>query len=106
MKTVNTWRFYDDDKEITVPVKGNFQSDNGDVLLEVALSGLGLVLLPIWMVKPYLESGQLVQVLANYTGQDIPFNAIYPHSRYTPLKVRCFVDFLKEKLAQCEALTL
>ena len=79
---------------------GTFQSDSGDTNLEVALSGLGITALPIWMVNEHLQSGKLVQLLTNYKGDSIPFNAIYPQNRYVPLKVRCFVEFLKEKLAE------
>ena len=82
-----------------MPVKGNFQSDNGDVLLDVALSGVGIVFLPIWMAKEQVTSGRLHHIMTEYSGQNLPFNAIYPQSRYTPLKVRCFVDFLKQKLS-------
>jgi len=83
-----------------VPVNGNFQSDNGDVILEVALAGMGFTRLPIWMVDEHLKSGQLKQVLSDHTAQSHPCNAIYPQNRYVPLKVRCFVDFMKQKLSE------
>lgn len=98
LKSINVWQFSRDGKEFTVPVKGNFQSDNGDVLLEVALSGGGLVQLPNWMVDEHINTGRLQQVLGEYSGQNLPFNAIYPQTRYVPLKVRCFIDFMKRKL--------
>lgn len=99
LKSINVWQFSRDGKEFTVPVKGNFQSDNGDVLLEVALSGGGLVQLPNWMVDEHINTGRLQQVLGEYSGQNLPFNAIYPQTRYVPLKVRCFIDFMKRKLS-------
>jgi DNA-binding transcriptional LysR family regulator len=102
MKTGNNWHFTRLGKEESVPVTGNLQSDNGDTNLEVVLSGLGITTLPIWMVDEYLRAGRLVQVLSDYQADQIPFNAIYPQNRYVPLKVRCFVDFLKEKLAESE----
>ena len=83
-----------------MPVNGNFQSDNGDVILEVALAGMGFTRLPIWMVDEHLKSGQLKQVLSDHTAQSHPCNAIYPQNRYVPLKVRCFVDFMKQKLSE------
>ncbi|MGR5238754.1 LysR family transcriptional regulator [Vibrio alfacsensis] len=98
MKDINVWSFTKQDEEHAVAVSGNFQSDNGDVLLEVALTGMGIVILPIWMVKQYLNEGRLKQVMGDYTGQNLPFHAVYLQSRYTPLKVRCLIDFLKEKL--------
>ncbi|WP_028112516.1 LysR family transcriptional regulator [Ferrimonas kyonanensis] len=97
-KTINQWQFHQGDTTVTVPVNGNFQSDNGDVLLEAALAGLGLVQMPAWMVAEHLTAGRLIRVMADYSAQSIPFNAIYPQNRYVPLKVRCFVDFLKQKI--------
>ncbi|GAK87267.1 transcriptional regulator LysR family [Vibrio ponticus] len=98
LQSLNVWHFERQGKTYSVPVSGNFKSDNGDVLLEVALNHMGIVQMPIWMVEQHLADGRLKQVLSDYDGQNLPFNAIYPRSRYVPLKVRCFIDFLKEKL--------
>ncbi|MBA5761073.1 LysR family transcriptional regulator [Vibrio sp. 404] len=103
LQSINVWHFNRQDTQYSVPVNGNFKSDNGDVLLEVALTGMGLVQMPIWMVKEHLDSGRLQQVLSDFAGQNLPFNAIYPQNRYVPLKVRCFVDFLKQKLSSEQA---
>ncbi|BCN26797.1 LysR family transcriptional regulator [Vibrio alfacsensis] len=98
MQEINIWRFTKEDKEHSVAVSGNFQSDNGDVLLEVALTGMGIVILPIWMVESHIKAGRLKQVMSDYLGQNLPFNAVYLQSRYTPLKVRSLIDYLKDKL--------
>ncbi|MGR2702984.1 LysR family transcriptional regulator [Vibrio campbellii] len=98
MKDINVWSFTKQNQKYAVAVNGNFQSDNRDVLLEVALTGMGIVILPIWMVEHHLQEGRLTQLMSDYTGQNLPFNAVYLQSRYTPLKVRCLIDYLKEKL--------
>lgn len=100
--SVNSWHFTKEDKKFTVPVKGNFRSSNGDTNLEVALTGLGIIQLPVWMLAKHLKSGRLTQILTDYNAGSIPLNAIYPQNRYVPLKVRCFVDFLKQELANNE----
>jgi len=66
--------------------------------LELTLTGLGVTQLPIWMVDKYLQSGELVQVLADYPCDSVTINVIYPQNRYVPLKVRCFVNFVQERL--------
>jgi DNA-binding transcriptional LysR family regulator len=98
-RSVNIWHFSKDKENFSVPVKGNFRSSNGDTNLEVALTGLGIIQLPVWMLAEYLKSGRLTQILTDYNAGSIPLNAIYPQNRYVPLKVRCFVDFLKQELA-------
>lgn len=111
LSSINIWRFSkkakegEKDKEFSVPVTGNFQSSNGDTNLEVALTGLGIVQLPIWMIDEHIKSGRLTQVLTDYKAVSIPLNAIYPQNRYVPLKVRCFVDFLKKQLANNDIFT-
>ena len=99
LSSINVWHFTRQGQQISVPVKGRFQSSNGDTNLEVALSGLGIVQLPIWMVDEHLKTGRLQRILADYDANPVPFNAIYPQTRYVPLKVRCFIDFLKKALA-------
>ncbi|MCX2791314.1 LysR family transcriptional regulator [Vibrio sp. Sgm 5] len=102
MRDINVWSFTKQNQKHAVAVNGNFQSDNGDVLLEVALTGMGIVTLPIWMVEHHLKEGRLTQLMSDYIGQNLPFNAVYLQSRYTPLKVRCLIDYLKEKLPNVE----
>ncbi|WP_041059229.1 LysR family transcriptional regulator [Vibrio owensii] len=102
MRDINVWSFTKQNQKHAVAVNGNFQSDNGDVLLEVALTGMGIVTLPIWMVEHHLKEGRLTQLMSDYTGQNLPFNAVYLQSRYTPLKVRSLIDYLKEKLPNSE----
>ncbi|WP_394148076.1 LysR substrate-binding domain-containing protein [Shewanella atlantica] len=92
--------FTRDDESLSVPVFVNFQNDSDDWILEVALAGLGFAQLPIWMVGEQLKSGRLKQVLPDYKTQTLSFNAIYPQNCYVPLKVRCFVDFMKLKLSE------
>ncbi|WP_028863884.1 LysR family transcriptional regulator [Psychromonas aquimarina] len=100
LSSVNIWHFSSKGENITVQVKGSFQSNNGDTNLEAALAGVGITQLPVWMVHEYLNNGRLTQILTDYTAASIPLNAIYPQNRYVPLKVRCFVDFLKKNLAE------
>ncbi|MBY6019663.1 LysR family transcriptional regulator [Ferrimonas balearica] len=100
VRAVHSWRFQYQGNTIVVPVRGPFQSDSGDMNLEAAIAGMGITELPVWMVEQALSDGRLVQVLASYQADNVPFNALYPQSRHVPLKVRCFIDFLKEKLAQ------
>jgi len=96
---VNFWNFSHHGKEISVQVNGNFQSDNGDSMVRVLLADMGIAFIPDWLAAPYLEEGSLRQILVDYT-KPLPINAIYPQNRYVPLKTKCFVDFLTNKLEE------
>ncbi|WP_029909606.1 LysR family transcriptional regulator [Pelobacter seleniigenes] len=91
------WRFKKNNQELAVHVKGNCQSDNTDGIRDVIVAGTGLAMVPSWMVLKELETGLLETVLNDYLPWSTPINAIYPVNKYVPLKLRCFVDFLKEK---------
>ena len=96
--TPNIWNFNRSGKRLSVQVRGNFQSDNADSLIEALLNDVGIAILPIWLAVPHLNEGKLVHILTEFEPPAFPINAIYPQSRYVPLKVRCFVGFLKKKL--------
>lgn len=78
----------------TVRVNGPVCADNGDVLKDAAVAGLGVTLLPSFIVGPELRAGRLVQVLKAYQPCNISVYAVYPSRRYVPAKVRTFVDYL------------
>lgn len=99
-REASIWRFRQADTTYYASASGSFQCDNGDTNLEVTLGGLGITQLPIWMVNEHLQAGRLVRLLPDYEADSIPFNAIFPQNRYVPLKVRCFIDFLKQKLTE------
>jgi len=99
LKSINIWHFEQGNNNMSVPVTGSFRCDNGDVILQLVLDGAGIAQLPVWMVDEHIRSGKLAMVLEGYISKPLPFNAIYPQNRYVPLKVRCFIEYLKQKLA-------
>lgn len=73
-------------------------SDNYDLLLANTLLGLGLHACPLWSVQPYLQSGQLLQVMDQYSFDPDAFGplilAVYPSHRRATRKVQAFIDYL------------
>lgn len=94
------WRFVKGEERIDVPVRGSLESPDAHVLMSCALSGLGLVVVPDWMVRAPIAEGRLRTVLGAYvvspTEYDAALYAVYPHSRGLSPKARAFVDFLLE----------
>jgi len=98
LTTPDEWSFVaPDGRKSTIEVKGRLRANNGDVLRQAALAGLGLVMLPTFIVGPDLQAGTLVQVLEDFVPQQIGIYAVYPHARHLSPKVRAFVDFLAER---------
>ncbi|MGH7788693.1 MAG: LysR family transcriptional regulator [Candidatus Binatia bacterium] len=79
-----------------VPVEGNLAANNGEVLRAAALAGVGLALLPTFIVGDDLRAGRLRAVLIEYESWDASIYAVYPPTKQLAPKVRAFVDFLTE----------
>lgn len=77
-----------------IPVRTVMQSENETVLHLAALSGMGLVFLPTWMVAADLEAGRLEQVLPDMASFAATLYAVYPSRKYLSAKVRTFVDVM------------
>jgi LysR family transcriptional regulator for bpeEF and oprC len=63
------------------------------------LCGEGLLISTDVSIKPFVESGRAVRVLAGWVGPEIDFNAVFTRGRVPSPKVRAFVDFLVERLS-------
>ena len=97
MQTTHEWTFMRKDGTLwPVDVKGPLTANNGDALRIAALKGLGLTLLPTFIVGADMQAGHLVPVLEPYVEQRLSIHAVYPTARHLSPKVRAFVDFLSD----------
>ena len=97
MQTAHEWTFRREDGSLwPVEVKGPMTANNGDALRVAALKGMGLTLLPTFIVGADLQAGDLVSVLEPYVEQRLSVHAVYPTARHLSPKVRAFVDFLSD----------
>lgn len=94
------WSFDGPDGLQTVSVNGRFCSNNGDVLLEAALQGLGIALLPEFIISDALADGRLVRVLEGQERKPLTLYATYPSRHFVPAKVRLFIDYILKALNQ------
>ena len=79
---------------VTLHVRGRLDADDGDVLTQWALEGLGISLKPVFEVAPHLRSGALRPVLLDAPPATATLAVVYPHRRLLPAKVRLLADFL------------
>jgi len=91
-----SWTLNGDDGAEVVRVNGPVCADNGDLLKDAAVAGLGVTLLPTFIVGPELRTGRLAQVLEPYCPDEISVYAVFPSRRYVSAKVRTFVDYLAD----------
>ncbi len=72
-------------------------ANNGNAMTLLALAGHGIIMLPTFYVWESLQRGDLVPILEDYSMTTIHAYAIYPATRYMPLKVRSLIDFLIDR---------
>ncbi|WP_339663897.1 LysR family transcriptional regulator [uncultured Psychrobacter sp.] len=72
------------------------RSNNGDVLVDAAIAGAGIVLQPTFIISEALSSGKLVVVLPKLEPEALGLYAVYAHRKLLPHKVRCFIDFMED----------
>ncbi len=95
--TGNIWRFAGPHGPTAVRVAGTLTANNGELLKAAMAEGLGLALVPTFSIVEELSSGSLVIVLPDYIDIETSVYAVYPHSRHLSVKVRAFVDFLRDR---------
>ena len=97
----NLWRFQNGPKKTEVRVTGPLFADDGATLVAAACAGLGIVLVPEWLVGREIFSGDLVEVLTDQTADPptTPLHAVYAPGPYMAPKIRAFVDFLAGRFA-------
>ncbi|ANS42782.1 LysR family transcriptional regulator [Serratia inhibens] len=94
-----SWYFRQDGGHLTLEVGGSLIFNEDRLIKDAALAGLGITQRFRGTVQRELESGQLVEVLADYAGDSPGFFIYFPASRHMPLKLRVFIDFMREKQA-------
>ncbi len=92
------WQFMVDGQLRGFPVHGRLQANNGDVLLDAAVKGLGIACEPIFIAGPALAAGTVREVLADFPTPELGVYAVLPGNRHVPHRVRTLVDFLAGRL--------
>ncbi|OCP22240.1 MULTISPECIES: LysR family transcriptional regulator [unclassified Ensifer] len=94
-RSYSNWRFIEPDgSSFTVPVSGPIEVNSPLASVRAAVSGIGVALVPDFIARPKVATGELVTLFDDFLPRDRGIYAIYPHRRYLPAKVRTLVDYL------------
>jgi len=94
----NKWLFKGLEGKEEIVVSGRMQANAADPIRIAAKKGLGLVMLPEYIVARDIEKGHLRVVLQDYACEPMHVHAVYPHRKYLSAKVRTFLVYLEEWL--------
>ncbi|AXC50730.1 LysR family transcriptional regulator [Paracoccus suum] len=93
------WLFQQGGRWISPKVSARLVMNNGEAIRDMAVAGLGLAMLPQFIVAEAIADGRLVQVLADFETRTLPIMAVWPPISPMPAKLRAIVDFLAAELA-------
>jgi LysR family transcriptional regulator for bpeEF and oprC len=94
------WEFARDGQKVHLTLDGILAVNDHDAYIAAGLMSFGIVKVANYVARPYLESGQLTQVLTDWTAEQFPISVMYPQSRHLSAKVRIFVDWVSELIRQ------
>ncbi|MBH3416448.1 LysR family transcriptional regulator [Pseudomonas putida] len=94
------WQFRQGGKAQAIQVTGRMRANNGELLRDAAIAGMGVTYLPTFIVGQALADGRLVNVLEEWTPPALQLSAVYPQHRQVARPVQEFVSFLRERLVQ------
>jgi len=89
------WEFEKGRREVRVRVEGQLVFNSPEPILKAALAGLGLALLEEGQVRPHMESGALVRVLADWSPPYPGFHLYYPSRRQPTAAFSLLVEALR-----------
>ncbi len=72
------------------------RSNNENLMHNAVIDGMGLALLPTWLIEEDIAAGHLEKVMSDYRWPTITLYAVYTSQKYLSSKVRTFVDFISE----------
>lgn len=90
------WVYFDAlGQQINVNVTGSFETNNSLAIRECLLKGLGVALIPAFVVQEDIEAGRLQVVLKDYGAFKRNLYAVIPDRKHINSKARALIDFLK-----------
>lgn len=77
-----------------------FASNNFFILRAMAIEGMGFARVPAFIVREAINDGSLVQVFKEWKSENSPIQILIPHQKEVPERIRRFIDFMTQRLAQ------
>ncbi len=96
---MNTWPIQVAGKPLTI--RPNIKASNGETLRELAIHGMGIACLSIFMLEKDIAEGRLIRLLDDQIEpHEQLIHAVYYQQEHLPKRVRLFIEYLAEKLQE------
>ena len=90
--SLRTWELVNEGDTCTLSVRGPVQANSIALMQRLAIDGLGIALLPVFLCQAHVNQGVLTQVLASWRTPGSPVHLVYPAQKFVPPKLRMFLD--------------
>ncbi len=98
------WRFQaPEGHAVTFTPHAHLRTDEIRFAVDAVKQNLGACCLPRYVVAQELASGELVQLLPEWSMEGRTMHMLYPHRENLPVKTRALIEFVMDKVAQTEA---
>jgi DNA-binding transcriptional LysR family regulator len=92
------WNLSNVESNISIPLQARTMANSIGIVKSMAENGQGIALLPAFICKQGLISGDLLRVLPEWQGKADPVHLVYPKQRFMPPKLRAFLDIAQNEL--------
>jgi DNA-binding transcriptional LysR family regulator len=92
---IYNWEFAENGRWFSVAVNGPLIVSHRDAAMSAAVQGVGIAFWGEYALRPYIEAGELVPLLEEFSPTFPGWHLCYPKQRHTPAPVRAFVDFFR-----------
>lgn len=102
IERLHEWRYIDPltQKEMMAPIHVCMRANNGQMLRQAALSGVGILSAPTFIIGNDIKKGKLVPILTQYANSpERNIYALFAHNKFMATKVRLFIDFIAERFS-------
>jgi LysR family transcriptional regulator for bpeEF and oprC len=96
---ISDWDFSRGNERIEIPMRGVIALNDSNAYVHAGLAGLGVIQMTDYLLMQHVAAGRMVQLLPDWTSDPVPVHIVYPQNRHLSAKVRVFVEWVSELLA-------
>ncbi len=97
LSTREEWSFSEEHANKEIEITGPLSTNNGEVLREAAIQGMGVTLLPTFIVEDVLKDGRLTEILRQYCPKPFGLYAVRQSRQFTPARIRLLIEYIREQ---------
>lgn len=98
---IEDWEWIEDGAVHNLPMRGRITVNSAEAYIACCLAGLGMIQVPAYDVRRHIDTGELVEVMAEHRAQPMPATLLYPHRQHLSPRLHVFAEWL-ERLLQKE----